>query len=710
MECPSCRAALPEEARFCLRCGAAATTVPAAATDPLRDVLKTALGRQYELARLLGKGGMGAVYLATEVALEREVAIKVLPPDRGATKDSRDRFRREARTAAKLSHPNIVPLHTFGDVEGTLYFVMGYVRGESLAARIRREGRLQVEEARRILVEIADALDYAHKLGIVHRDIKPDNVLLEEGSGRAMLTDFGVAKALGVGQTMTVAGSILGTPHYMSPEQAQGKSDLDGRSDIYSLGVMGFAMLAGRLPFDGATPADVLVQHITKEAPSLASLAPGVPSELTSAITRCLAKDPDQRWPGAKELRDALTGPRQDEVPIQLESLSSLFSVAVACAVGLIYTAAWWLGGRDPMAVFLSTLLGAAVIGQGAILLIKVRALRRAGFDLPRITHAMFRQPGGWFGWYPRRFRTAGDVWDRLPPELSRARAWLGWSLAIVLLVLLPQMVSVLAFDLNHDREGKDPFSRELREAISDSIMGLVMLSAFASFFFIWRWNRRLRSQVSDADLRGYILVTSTGRRSFWSRPEVGALLLPAQDADAKGAAPPTAPQELVQAVEQACRALPAAASVVGEAAAPAARALLTSIRALDADIAGLAGNVDQADIARLTDKLASLGPEGAPDGDERKQMRAMFQTQLEFLRKIEARIEDARTRRLWRVEMLRTLWLAVVDLRATADAEKTTRTTERIRDLVREMEQQVAGSGTVAASTVMADLPTLDR
>lgn len=202
---------------------------------------------------------MGAVYLATEAALEREVAIKVLPPDRGATQESRDRFRREARTAAKLSHPNIVPLYTFGDVEGTLYFVMGYVKGESLAARLKREGRLLIEDARRILIEIAEALDYAHKRGVIHRDIKPDNVLIEEGTGRALLTDFGVAKALGAGQTMTEVGSVLGTPQYMSPEQAQGKADIDHRSDIYSFGVMGYAMLAGRLPFEGPTPGDVMV-------------------------------------------------------------------------------------------------------------------------------------------------------------------------------------------------------------------------------------------------------------------------------------------------------------------------------------------------------------------------------------------------------------------------------------------------------------------
>ncbi|MBK5257647.1 MAG: protein kinase, partial [Vicinamibacteria bacterium] len=383
MECVSCHTPLPAAARFCPSCAAPAPVVPSIESeDPVRASLRKALGQQYEIARLLGRGGMGAVYLATEAALEREVAIKVLPPDRGATQDSRDRFRREARTAAKLSHPNIVPLYTFGDVDGTLYFVMGYVKGESLAARLKREGRLPVEEARRILIEMAEALDYAHKLGIIHRDIKPDNVLIEEGTGRAMLMDFGVAKALGAGQTMTEVGSILGTPLYMSPEQAQGKADIDHRSDIYSLGVMGYAMLAGRLPFEGPTPGDVLVQHITREAPSLRSVAPDVPAEIGSAVTRSLAKDPSRRWPDARALKTALAGSEDDEPPIQFEGLSNLFIVILMCALGLWNLGAWWLGTITSDLLFLILLVGlsASLAGIAMRLAFRMRRLRRGGF------------------------------------------------------------------------------------------------------------------------------------------------------------------------------------------------------------------------------------------------------------------------------------------------------------------------------------------
>ena len=348
LSCPACRSALVADARFCPSCGTAApTSGSTAAPDPVREILKVALGRQYEIQRLLGRGGMGAVYLAAEAALEREVAIKVLPTDRGATQDSRDRFRREARTAARLSHPNIVPLHTFGDVEGTLYFVMGYVRGESLATRLKREGRLPVEEARRVLIELCEALDYAHKLGIVHRDIKPDNVLLEAETGRAMLLDFGVAKAVGVGQTMTELGSVLGTPQYMSPEQAQGKSDIDARSDLYSLGVMGYSMFAGRLPFEGATPGDVMAQHITREAPAIKTVAPDVPPEIAGALMRCLEKDRDRRWAGAASFKEAIAIVTGDETPAALDGLGVFLAAPLLFTVLLFYVGAWWLGGGE---------------------------------------------------------------------------------------------------------------------------------------------------------------------------------------------------------------------------------------------------------------------------------------------------------------------------------------------------------------------------
>ena len=458
MTCTSCSAPLAADARFCQRCGAAAPEVVAPPTDPIRETLKVALGRQYEVLGLLGRGGMGAVYLATEAALEREVAIKVLPPDRGATKDSRDRFRREARTAAKLSHPNIVPLYTFGDVDGTLYFVMGYVKGESLAARLKREGRLPVEESRRILIEIADALDYAHKLGVIHRDIKPDNVLLEEGTGRALLTDFGVAKALGAGQTMTEVGSVLGTPQYMSPEQAQGKSDIDHRADIYSLGVMGYAMLAGRLPFEGPTAGDIMAQHITKEAPALKTFAPDVPFEIATALTRCLVKDRGKRWPDASALRQAITIPADDDQPPQFDGLGVFFIAPTVSVLVLLCFAAWWLGGGDVSEPFPILFSLVCTVGAVPFLLLPWRwlHLRRLGFAGPTILREILRPVQKWPGWHPAALRQRGDVWGRLPPELRHFRSAIG-CVFLSIAVLIPCAVFVLAFEDHVRRNGRPP-------------------------------------------------------------------------------------------------------------------------------------------------------------------------------------------------------------------------------------------------------------
>ncbi|HEU5162279.1 MAG TPA: serine/threonine-protein kinase, partial [Thermoanaerobaculia bacterium] len=303
LECGRCGASLPPAAHFCAQCGwDVAAAGPTTEIDPLRDALAGKLRGQYRIVRMLGRGGMGVVYLARDLTLEREVAIKVVK----TAEDSPalvERFRREARTAAKLSHPNIVPLHAFGEVDGMPYFVMGYVRGESLAEKLRREGKLAEEDGRRVLAEIAGALDHAHRQGIVHRDVKPDNVLLDDESGRALLTDFGVAKRNDAAAAATVAG-IVGTPHYMSPEQAAGHS-VDARSDIYSLGVLGFAALAGRLPFEGSTATEILSKHLTQAPPPLRSFAPSLAESTVSAIERCLAKDAAARWPDARSLSAA---------------------------------------------------------------------------------------------------------------------------------------------------------------------------------------------------------------------------------------------------------------------------------------------------------------------------------------------------------------------------------------------------------------------
>src|SRR5216117_810068 len=269
-----------------------------------------ALGKSYTVEGEIGRGGMGVVFNARDERLKREVAVKVLPPEHAFREEIRMRFLREAETAARLSHPHIVPIHSVGEgPDGLVYFVMAYVDGESLAARLKRRERLPPEEARRIMMETADALGAGHALGMIHRDVKPDNILLEGSRGRTVLTDFGIAKALtsttGPG-TLTATGVAIGTPHYMSPEQAAGDREIDGRSDIYSLGVVGYQMLAGELPFSAPTVPGILLKQITEQAPNLQEKTPTCPDDLAACVMRSLEKEPEARWPTADALRRAL--------------------------------------------------------------------------------------------------------------------------------------------------------------------------------------------------------------------------------------------------------------------------------------------------------------------------------------------------------------------------------------------------------------------
>jgi len=266
--------------------------------------LAAALAGQYDIERELGRGGMGVVYLAQDVKLDRKVAIKVLPPLLADTAEVRERFLREARTSARLTHPNIVAIYGAGEIDSRVYFVMSYVEGESLAERIRHNGVLDPASVVPIIRDVALALAYAHERGVVHRDIKPENILLDARTGRAMVTDFGIAR-VAEAAPLTMTGQVLGSVHYMSPEQVSGDK-IDGRSDLYSLGVVAFQALSGRLPFDNEMASAVIVAHVTKAPPTLLSLAPNVPATLASVIDKCLAKAPDARYATGDALARAL--------------------------------------------------------------------------------------------------------------------------------------------------------------------------------------------------------------------------------------------------------------------------------------------------------------------------------------------------------------------------------------------------------------------
>lgn len=262
-----------------------------------------AIGPQYALKREIGRGGMGVVYLARDKRLDRPVAIKTLPPALANDVSLRERFLRETRTAGAMSHPNIVPIYGADEIDGHVFFVMSLVDGDSLAARIAAEGSLAPRTVALLMRDVASALAHAHQRGIVHRDVKAENILVERSSGRALVTDFGVAR-LAEATPLTVTGQLLGSVHYVSPEQVSG-SAIDGRSDLYSLGVVGFLALTGRFPFESEVASAVLVAHATTPPPPVGSVA-HVPAALAAIVDRCLAKNAAHRFASAEELHATL--------------------------------------------------------------------------------------------------------------------------------------------------------------------------------------------------------------------------------------------------------------------------------------------------------------------------------------------------------------------------------------------------------------------
>jgi serine/threonine protein kinase len=358
--CPSCSTPLPEQATVCYVCGSA--TPPAidketgeilipegfirsgSATEALVAKLKPALGNHYELGHLIGRGGFAEVFQVRDLWLKRDLALKAIRPDLGVSETILARFRREAEAVAALRHPNIVPIYDIGEAEGIMYILMPLIKGESLKSLLIRDGRRPINEARRILLEASGALGAAHEAGLIHRDIKPENIMLEGKARRVLVMDFGIAKVMDAAgdSTLTSTGTIVGTPHYMSPEQASGDPRIDHRTDQYSLAVVGYHMLTGAVPFEGESTRQVLFKQMMESPRSMRELVPEVPQALMEAVSRAMAKDAAERFPSMEAFAEAI-----EQTVIEETRAAALAAVPKRKR----YPAAWMAAGAGLLVV-----------------------------------------------------------------------------------------------------------------------------------------------------------------------------------------------------------------------------------------------------------------------------------------------------------------------------------------------------------------------
>jgi predicted Ser/Thr protein kinase len=628
LACPACGEAVDAPRAF-----------EAADDESVRRQVQRALGEQYRILSTLGRGGMGVVYLARQAGLERLVAVKVLAPDIGS-RESHERFRREARMAAALNHPAILPVYAFGDAGDMPYIVMGYVRSETLADLLRHEMRLPVDRARRILCELAGALDYAHRHGVIHRDIKPENILLEDESERALLMDFGIAKSAHATGTITASGVAVGTPMYMSPEQVMG-AGVDARSDLYSLGLVGYEMLAGRTPFVG--PYERLLADDKRHVPPLREVAPDVPDDLSNAIMRCIARQPDDRWPDARSLGLAIeAGNAEAGVPDELRAMSGFgaWTALWFAAWGTIAVRAWFAGSGSLMLI-----LSALLVPVGFAL--QAWHLHRGGFSLRQIAYVSFWPPKWWGLWWPRGLRRPDDMWHALPRSARFGRAML-----TLFFVVTPALVYVERL------VGFSPTTAAWQAALRSAEYGIIVLTAVAIGALAMRWSGR----GLDVDQLARWLVGSTTSGSFWRAPQVSPLLDDPKREETKG---PTTPHDYLRAISEAAATLQGSARAAGSDAVAAARTLMAAIDACDAELRVLRRDADPLEASRIQERLALLGETG-DEGvtyDDQAQMRQLLRHQLELFARLGVRQEMVAARRRQLADRMSSLWHALRQL-----------------------------------------------
>jgi hypothetical protein len=460
LTCPACRAELPAGSAFCPACGnpsptvitnervaAAPRTAPEPTAPPTAERLLRALGPKYQVKRLVGRGGFAEVYELWDQDLDRRLACKVLHPEVAWTPGMIQRFRQEAKALARLHHPAILPIHFAGDGEGLVYYVMPFVEGESLGDALHRRGSYSPDEAVKIAEPILQALSHAHAQGLVHRDIKPDNVMLEAKTGRALLVDFGIAKLLAPGPdtagAKTATGFTVGTVQYMSPEQALGQANLDGRSDLYAFGAMLFQMVTGAPPYDGKSSAEIVGKHLADPIPVASDVNARIPRWLSDTIVTCLAKKPEDRFQTADAVLAALTAGRAAGPGKLVRAATVERQVRRSGAVRRPGRLAWWVAGGLALGVAgLWLARGAGFIGTGVAFvhnaLVEPVEILRDGSPIDTVPPegtarlALFSGGGGAFRW--RLIRPGNPpIGEPLEGPLPEFRAQRGRRVAPIL-------------------------------------------------------------------------------------------------------------------------------------------------------------------------------------------------------------------------------------------------------------------------------------
>lgn len=637
----------------------------------LSPALREHLAVTYDLLRLVGEGGMGVVWLGRDRLLDREVAIKVLRRDPSGDQDTARRFLQEARLAARLQHPGIVPLLTFGEVGEERFYVMPFVRGETLAERIRR-GPLPEADVRRIVAEVADALAYVHARGIVHRDVKPANILLDAESGAAMLTDFGIAR-LKDATTVTGTGLVVGTPRYLAPEQASAGLDVvDGRADVYALGLVAWEAATGSVPFGEVSPNELLARKLTGALDDPRTLKPHLSSEFAAIVLKAAAMSPDERYSSAATLGASVrpvTGAEADP----LQPFDAVLSVAALVSIPLSAMLTAGVLSEDAALTLAQRVLIGVGAGVGITSLMataRVHALRNE-FAPTTPWRTLFkrawRPPSWWFAWWPQRYRHF-FLPDHLPPKAARAvrrqLAGTSWLLGMGLTVQLPLLLMSFADETVFETVNVGA----ILQTMSPVITGMAVAAFGALFYSIWpsaMLAKQYRRAGIDQRQLGR-LFSGVYRPAALSSP-----LLPVLHEFERAE---LAPRDL-PALRDAIDAAHAQARAAGWELSDV-RSAVNRLHELDtrwaADERALAAEVEAGEAARAAEQALRLRQLPALSAAQR-QMLVLLESQLRLVADSEAALAHLRGRRARAVALATALWEQLRDLPApgkSADAD----------------------------------------